>query len=499
MTFNSVNFILFFPIVVMVYFLIPQRAKNIWLLISSYYFYMSWNPKYVVLIVFCTVITWFGGRMIGYLNERTPDTKGKRQKICLVLCVASNLLIMGFFKYFHFLTYNLSRLLDRVGIGIQIPVFDVLLPVGISFYTFQALGYIIDVYRGTIKPEKNLLQYALFVSFFPQLVAGPIERSKNLIHQIHEPHYFDGDRVARGLLLMSWGFFKKLVIADRAALLVTAVYTDYTDYTGIQIAVATMFFAVQIYCDFSGYSDIAIGAAQVMGFTLMENFHSPYFAKSVAEFWRRWHISLTTWFRDYLYIPLGGNRMGKWKKYRNLMITFCISGLWHGASWNYVVWGALNGLYQVIGDLTKNFRDGVKRFLHVNTQCWSYRFFQGVITFILVDFSWLFFRANGVADALVMLRHMISTPEFFSMFNTDNVLGIATLSLDEKDFYVLLIAIVVLFMIDFLKDKIHLRTVLMRQNLVFRYAVYYCILFTILIFGIYGPEFDASTFIYFQF
>ena len=498
MTFNSINFLLFFPVVVLIYFLIPQRAKNIWLLVCSYYFYMSWNPRYVLLIAFSTVITWFGGRMIGRWKEGSPNSRGK-QKLCIALCIASNLLILGFFKYYPFLTNNLVRLLGGVGIGIRVPVFDVLLPVGISFYTFQALGYIIDVYRGTVKPEKNLLQYALFISFFPQLVAGPIERSKNLIRQIHEPHYFDEERVTRGLLLMGWGFFKKLVIADRAALLVTAVYNDYTSFTGLQIAAATAFFAVQIYCDFSGYSDIAIGGAQVLGFTLMENFHSPYFAGSVSEFWRRWHISLSTWFRDYVYIPLGGSRAGKWKKYRNLMITFCASGLWHGASWNYVAWGALNGFYQVIGDFTKDFRDKVKRLLHMNTQCWSYRFFQGVITFVLVDFAWLFFRANGLSAALGMLRHMLSTPGLFSMLNTDNVLGLATLSLDEKDFYVLLISIALLAAVDFMRDRICLRTALLRQNLVFRYAVYYCILFSILIFGIYGPEFDASTFIYFQF
>lgn len=498
MTFNSINFILFFPIVVLIYFLIPQRTKNIWLLVCSYYFYMSWNPKYVVLIALSTVITWLGGGIIGTLNESGLDSK-RKQKLYLVLCIASNLLILGFFKYYIFLSGNLIRLLSRMGIGIQIPAFDVLLPVGISFYTFQALGYIIDVYRGSIKPERNLLQYALFISFFPQLVAGPIERSKNLIRQIHEPHYFDEERVARGLLLMAWGFFKKLVIADRAALLVTAVYSAYTNYTGLQIAVATAFFAVQIYCDFSGYSDIAIGAAQVMGFTLMENFHSPYFAKSVSEFWHRWHISLSTWFRDYLYIPLGGNRMGKWKKYRNLMITFCVSGLWHGASWNYVAWGALNGFYQVIGDFTKGFRDGVQKFLHINTRCWSYNFFQGMITFVLIDFSWLFFRANGLKTALGMLRHMFGTPAPFSMLDCNTALGIATLSLSEKDFYVLLTAIALLAAVDSLKDRICFRTALLRQNLVFRYTFYYCIIFVILILGIYGPEFDASTFIYFQF
>ena len=493
MTFNSINFILFFPIVVLLYFLVPRRVKNIWLLICSYFFYMSWNPRYVVLIAFSTLITWLGGRMIGRLKNSAGST-GK-QKLCLALCIVSNLLILAFFKYYHFLTGNLTQLLGYLGIEIRIPAFDVLLPVGISFYTFQALGYIIDVYRGTIQAEKNLLEYALFISFFPQLVAGPIERSKNLIRQIHEPHYFDEERVARGLLLMGWGFFKKLVIADRAALLVTAVYNAYSSYSGLHIVLATVLFAVQIYCDFSGYSDIAIGAAQVMGFTLMENFHSPYYARSVAEFWRRWHISLSTWFRDYVYIPLGGNRGGKWQKYRNLMITFFVSGLWHGASWNFVAWGVLNGFYQVVGELTKGLRDWLKRLLRINTECWSYHFFQGLITFALIDFAWLFFRANGLRAALGMLRHMIRAPGLFSLLGANA----AALALDRKDLFVLLVAIGILAVVDLLKDKIQLRTALLRQNLVFRYIVYYCIIFVILIFGVYGPEFDASTFIYFQF
>lgn len=425
--------------------------------------------------------------------------KQPRKKVCLVLCIAANLAILGFFKYYNFFADNLNGIFARFGLGCTAPAVDVLLPVGISFYTFQALGYIIDVYRGTITPEKNLFQYALFISFFPQLVAGPIERSKNLIRQIHETHCFDGERVTRGLLLMAWGFFKKLVVADRAALLVSGVYDNYTQYFGLQIIFATVIFAVQIYCDFSGYSDIAIGAAQVLGFDLMENFHSPYFSKSVSEFWRRWHISLSTWFRDYVYIPLGGNRRGKLRKYWNVMITFCLSGLWHGASWNYVVWGALNGLYQVVGDGSKKLRASLTRLFCVNTKCFSYRFFQGLITFGLIDFSWLFFRAASFKTAVMMLLHTLRNPGLLSMLDTENVLGIHTLALDEKDFYVLLAAIGILLVVDLLKERIHFRTLLLRQNLLFRYLVYYVIFFVILIFGIYGPEFDASTFIYFQF
>lgn len=502
MTFNSVEFLIFFPIVVLIYFMIPQRVKYLWLLVSSYYFYMSWNPKYAVLIALSTVLTWLGGIMIGVIDLRYAAVERKRRlyrKWCVAGCVILNLGILAFFKYYQFIFSNIAGILGKIGIGVQIPAFDVLLPVGISFYTFQALSYTIDVYRGEIPPEKNLLKYALFVSFFPQLVAGPIERSKNLIRQIHESHYFDGERVTKGLLLMMWGFFKKLVIADRAALLVTAVYNDYVNYTGLQIAFATAIFAVQIYCDFSGYSDIAIGAAKVMGFDLMKNFDSPYYARSVSEFWRRWHISLTTWLRDYVYIPLGGNRCGKWKKYRNIMVTFGLSGLWHGASWNYVAWGCLNGFYQVIGDITGNVRQKLLRLLKINISCWSFHFFQGIITFLLVDFSWLFFRAASLKTALHMLLHGVHNFGPVSMLDTSKVFGINTLTLDEKDFFVLILAIVVLGIMDALKEKVHIRDWLLSQNMIFRYVIYYGILFFILIFGIYGPEFDASTFIYFQF
>ena len=339
MLFNSIDFMFFFPLVVIGYFIIPQRVKYIWLLLSSYIFYMSWNPGYAVLLAASTIVTWVSGKLIMDCEENNRNGSFYMKKWCLIGCFVFNLGILFFFKYYVFAITNVNFVLSKVGLPFRAPAFDVILPVGISFYTFQALGYVMDVYRGEILAEKNLLRYALFVSFFPQLVAGPIERSKNLIQQIQEPHYFDAARVKNGLLLMGWGFFEKLVIADRIAVLVTDVYDHYMDYSGLQIIVATCLFAFQIYCDFAGYSDIAIGAARVMGFNLMKNFRGPYYATTVSQFWRNWHISLTTWFRDYLYIPLGGNRCGKIKKYRNQMITFLMSGLWHGASWNYIVWG----------------------------------------------------------------------------------------------------------------------------------------------------------------
>ncbi len=503
MLFNSIEFLLFFPVVVCLYFLIPQKWKWVWLLVSSYYFYMSWNPKYVVLIGLSTVITWVCGGLMGRLDRRKKKPRkisvGTLKRLYLLAGLVSNFAILFFFKYFGFFRATLLSLGSAWGLSLRLPSFDVLLPVGISFYTFQAVGYMIDVYRGEIEPEKNLFRYALFVSFFPQLVAGPIERSKNLLTQMHEPHFFDGKRVTDGLLLMGWGFFKKLVIADRIAGLVTVIYDGYVSFTGMEIAAATVLFAVQIYCDFSGYSDIAVGAAQVMGFRLMENFDRPYFAASVSEFWRRWHISLTTWFRDYVYIPLGGNRKGKLKKYRNVLITFGLSGLWHGADWSFVVWGLLNGLYQVVGDATAGLRQKLRDLLHIDGERSSYRVFRSVITFFLVDFAWLFFRADSFRSALDMLAHSVKRPGLLSLMDTRNVLGLNTLTLDEKDFCVMLLAILVLFVVDLLKTRIDLRAALARQNLVFRYLAYYALLLIILIFGVYGPEYNAAAFIYFQF
>lgn len=342
MLFNSFNFMFFFPLVVLVYFVIPKRGRYIWLLFSSYIFYMGWNPKYALLIAFSTVITYFGGILLERFNDQADEKARSRKKGILVATIFINIGILIYFKYFDFILQNINLLLESCGVTAFNKGFDIILPVGISFYTFQALGYIIDVYRGEIKAEKNILRYSLFVSFFPQLVAGPIERSKNLLRQIDNVEnigIWNYSRIKNGLILMLWGFFLKMVIADRAAILVDNVYDAYWMYGSIELILATVLFAIQIYCDFSSYSLIAIGAAKVMGFELMENFNTPYFSCSVKEFWSRWHISLSTWFRDYLYIPLGGNRCSKKKKYRNLMITFLVSGLWHGASWNYIFWG----------------------------------------------------------------------------------------------------------------------------------------------------------------
>jgi len=343
MVFNSYDFLIFFPIVTLIYFLIPHKVRYIWLLIASYFFYMCWNVKYSLILLFSTFVTYVSGLLITRANKIDDEKRRvKKKKMWVALSFIINLAILFLFKYFDFAIDNINAILSCLNIKVLIPSFDLVLPVGISFYIFQALSYTVDVYRNEIDAEKNFLKYALFVSFFPQLVAGPIERSKNLLNQIYERHYFDAQRVKDGLLLMIWGGFQKIVIADRVAVVVDTVFNNFPTYQGMYIIVATVLFAIQIYCDFSGYSTIATGAAKVMGFELMENFNAPYFSMSVSEFWRRWHISLSSWFKDYLYIPLGGNRKGKLRKYINIMIVFLVSGLWHGAEWSFIVWGALN-------------------------------------------------------------------------------------------------------------------------------------------------------------
>ena len=498
MLFNSTGFLIFFPIVALGYFWIPRRCKNLWLLGASYYFYASWNPVYLLLILATTVVSWTVGILIDRNDRR--NQKETRKKWCLAVGILWNLGVLFFFKYAAFAAGSFVKGLRLFGLTVKLPVFDVLLPVGISFYTFQALGYLFDVYRKKISAERNFLQYALFLSFFPQLVAGPIERSGNLMHQLREEHPFDLERVKSGLLLMGWGYFQKLVIADRIAILVTEIYDHYSVYSGMQILLATILFAFQIYCDFGGYSDIAVGAARVMGFSLTRNFNGPYYAVSVSEFWRNWHISLTTWFRDYIYIPLGGNRQGRWRKYRNILLTFSLSGLWHGAGWNYIVWGLLNGLYQVAGDLTGRFRANLQRRLHIRTDCGSYRLLQRVITFGFVDFAWLFFRAGGLGTALQMLRHSLTNIGLFTFFNPNSLLCINTMPLSEKDFAVMLAGLFVLMLADSRRRRqVNIREKLAAQNVWFRWLVYYGLIFAVLIFGVYGPEYDASTFIYFQF
>lgn len=334
MIFNSISFLVFFPIVFLIYFALPRKIKWMWLLVTSYYFYMCWNVKYTLLLLFTTVSTYATSIILGKVQKLNTKKKKLIGTGSMIAILAINLSILVIFKYGNFIISNFNYFS-----GFSFKTLDLVLPVGISFYTFQAIGYVIDVYRGELQPERNFGKYALFLSFFPQLVAGPIERSKNLLSQLYQEHKFDYEKARSGLLLITWGLFQKIVIADRAAILVSYAFENYEACNGSQLMTGAFCFAIQIYCDFGGYSNIAIGASEMLGIKLMDNFKRPYFALNMKEFWSRWHISLSTWFRDYLYIPLGGNRCSIVRKHLNVMCTMLLSGLWHGANWTYIFWG----------------------------------------------------------------------------------------------------------------------------------------------------------------
>ncbi len=394
MLFNSLEFLLFFAIVCILFFSLPNRFRWALLLGGSYIFYMSWEADYAILLAFLTLFNYYA---VHYMDK--AGSAG-RKKTILVLTIASDVGVLFWFKYLNFFAGSVKAALQHFGVAITVPVFSILLPVGISFFTFKILNYVIDVYRGTIKPERRLGLFALFVSFFPQLIAGPIDRAAKLLPQFSHTHDFDYRRVKDGLTLMLWGFFQKLVIADNLSVLVDRVFKNPYQYEGLSLALAAIFFTFQIYCDFSGYSDIAIGIAQVFGYTSMNNFERPYFSRSVPEFWRRWHISLSSWFRDYLYIPLGGNRVAMPRWYINLFIVFLVSGLWHGANWTFVAWGALHGLFCIASAATGNLRKKLVTATGMDKIPAFHKGMQILVTFCLVSLAWIFFPANTNSHAV---------------------------------------------------------------------------------------------------
>ena len=500
MQFHSIDFMLFFPVVVMIFFIIPSKLRSVWLLIASYYFYMSWNPQYAVLIALSTVLTYICGICVQKCSMIKSRNALVWKKIIVAACFTINLLILCIFKYGNFILESIDILMQHWNIQVMSRRFDLLLPVGISFYTFQALGYIIDVYREDIEAEHNLLRYALFVSFFPQLVAGPIERSENLLHQLRGTEHirlWNLERVSSGAILMIWGFFMKMVIADRVSILVDTVFNNYRMYGSTELCLAAIGFAVQIYCDFGSYSLIAIGAAKIMGFTLMQNFDTPYLATSVKDFWSRWHISLSSWFKDYLYIPLGGSRHGKLRKAINKMLVFLVSGLWHGANWTFVAWGGIHGLYQIVADTLAPYKQQVYKKAKIKTACFSWKLLKIMSTFILVDIAWVFFRSDTIRDALRFFYRIILRPTPWLLFNG----GIYTLGLDRVEMNILMFSLLILAAVEAVKYKkdMTLDHFLMEQNLWFRWTVTIVLVTMIFIYGEYGPAFDAQQFIYFQF
>lgn len=478
MLFNSFEFFWFFPLVAALYFVIPHKWRWLLLLLASYYFYMSWRVDYAVLLVISTVVDFVASHRIA--ASGTEQVKRR----WLYLSIATNLGILFSFKYFNFLNESFAQLAASVGMHYGFEGLDVLLPMGISFYTFQTMAYTVDVYRGQVAPASHFGRFALYVTFFPQLVAGPIERAKSLLPQFERVVNFDHVRVQRGLKQMLWGFFKKLVVADRVAAVVNLVYQDPELQSAPVLILGTYLFALQIYCDFSGYSDIAIGAARVLGFDLMENFRTPYGSASIREFWSRWHISLSTWFRDYLYIPLGGNRVGKWRWYYNLFVVFLVSGLWHGANWTFMLWGALHGAYLVIAILAASWWSWFKRAVN-NRLIWSW--FNIVLTFHLAVFAWIFFRADSIEDAFLIVDR-IGSWAANGMSLPDLLLKIG-----PGVFVVTLLLAIAFFVVDPFMDRLvkEQRSSRTHGSLV----IFGTMLALILVFGHFGE----TEFIYFQF
>ena len=479
MLFNSFEFAIFFPVVAAIYFLLPHRLRTLHLLMASCVFYMAFIPAYILILAITIIIDYTAGIFL-------ENATGRSRRWLLVVSVVATCLVLFVFKYFYFFTNNFVGLAGMFGWQLSGPSIQIILPIGLSFHTFQSLSYVIDVYRGRQKSETNFVTYATYVMFFPQLVAGPIERPQNLLHQFYERHSFDYERVTSGLKRIAWGFFKKLVIADRLALYVNDVYAAPQNFSGLQLTVATVFFAYQIYCDFSGYSDIAIGSARVLGFKLMENFDKPYHSLSVSEFWRRWHISLSTWFRDYVYLPLGGNRVGQGRHFANLLVTFGVSGLWHGANWTYVYWGLLNGVYLIMGGVTKDFRNRFFGWIGLYEGTVVRRAIMLASTFVLTCAGWVLFRAKNLEDAWYVMTHFARGWDFGTIGTEQFLL---------RQMPVAVASIVILEVGQLLQGRVSVTAILARLPLLLRWTAYAGFVMAVVLFGVYRE----TQFIYFQF
>ena len=478
MLFNSAEFAIFFPVVTLLYFVTPHRRRWLTLLLASCVFYAVFIPIYIVILFGMILVDYVAGLLI----ERST---GPARRTMLIVSLVANIGVLAVFKYYNFFAAEIVAAGARLGLAWPLPLLRMALPIGLSFHTFQAMAYTIEVYRGRWRAERHLGLYALYVMFYPQLVAGPIERPQHLLPQFRIRHEFDPDRVANGLKLMAWGLFKKVVIADRVAMIVNAAYARPLAVSGPAMMVATGFFAWQIYCDFSGYSDMAIGAAEVMGVQLTQNFRRPYLARSTREFWMRWHISLSTWFRDYVYIPLGGSRAGLRRWITALLFTFFLSGLWHGANWTFVVWGGLNGLFLIVGSLTANARAAVHRAIGLDRWPRSEAVLQRVITFVLISSSWVFFRADHVRDAVYVIRHLFSPAG----------LGLSELGVTRGQFALSCAGVFALVAVETLEPTGDARAWIANRPAWARWACYYAIILLTISVGV----FHRSRFIYFQF
>jgi alginate O-acetyltransferase complex protein AlgI len=486
MLFNSLQFAVFFPVVTLLYFLLPQKARVPLLLIASCVFYMAFVPKYILILAVLIIIDFAAGIWI-------ENAQGHQRKVFLIISLCANVGMLGFFKYFNFLNGNLAALAHFIGWNYSIESLKIILPIGLSFHTFQSMSYTIEVYRGNFKAERSLLHFATFVMFYPQLVAGPIERPQNLLHQFREKHVFNRTQFIEGAQLMLTGLFKKIIIADRAAILVNIVYATPQKFSGAQLLVATWLFAIQIYCDFCGYTEIARGAAKVMGFELMVNFNHPYLAGSIADFWRRWHISLSTWFRDYLYFPLGGNRCSRARNCFNLAVVFVISGLWHGANWTFIIWGALHGVFMIAYVLTETPRKRLAIALNSSGRGMM-NFLGWLLTFNLVAGTWIFFRAANLSEALLIARKIFT--EFWPFAGIDFHPGF-----DAFQFDLVLAVIVAMFSLELIGRRKHkpVWKIIDEQSRWWRWSAYYAFGIAFIVLLLLNPGHNAQPFIYFQF
>ena len=491
MLFNSFEFALFLPTVFILYWATSSKIKlrNLVLLVSSYIFYGFWDWRFLILIIISSTVDFFIGNLIHKSKNH------EKRKLFLLISVMVNVGFLLYFKYTNFFIESFVDTFRLFGQQLEINTLNIILPVGISFYTFQTLSYTIDIYRNNFKPTNNFLAFYTFVAFFPQLVAGPIERAKHLLPQFSKEHKFNYNLVRNGFLLILFGLFKKMVIADRLALYVNEVYNNSHDYYSLQHIIATIFFAFQIYCDFSGYSDIAIGTARILGFDLMKNFDSPYFSKSITEFWRRWHISLSTWFRDYVYIPLGGSKNGKYRTYLNLFLVFLVSGMWHGAAINFLIWGGIHGVIIVFEKAI--YKSKYKAYIVKKTGLDKYNFgnkiFFSIITFCIVSFTWVFFRSSQFSSAMYIIKSFFKT-DLSSLFLAETY----NIGLLNNEFLLSVIFIILLLLFEYYHKRKSIYTVYINQGKIVRWTTLLIIICTITFFGVYGDR-STNEFIYFQF
>ena len=484
MLFNSFSYAVFLPIVFGVYWLLQRkkgfRAQNIFLLFCSYFFYACWDWRFLFLLIFSTCLDYFSGRIID------QSTKQFKRKIWLVLSVGINLGFLGYFKYYNFFIESFAELLLKFGFQPHFSTLQIILPIGISFYTFHGLSYVFDIYNRKISSTKNFVDYSLFVAYFPLLVAGPIERATHLLPQLQKKRNFNYNQAVDGLRQILWGLFKKIVIADNCAHYVNIIFANPEDYSGSTLFLGAILFAFQIYGDFSGYSDIALGSSRLFGIELLKNFNYPYFSRSIAEFWRRWHISLSSWFKDYLYFPLGGSRGGNWMRIRNTMIIFLVSGFWHGANWTFIVWGALNAIFIMPSIIFKTNRKHLEIVAENSILPNSKEILQMTLTFIATVFCWIFFRAPNIEFALDYVIGIFSV-DFFTLFYQYSEI--------KKVVYVLLL-IIILIIIEWFgrRDNYAIEKIFLNRPKILRILFYYILV--VLVLSYFGGE---EEFIYFQF